>query len=255
MLCGAADGFFKQKAKQREHGKLAGCGDGYCPEERERKRSKSEKAGKQQHSAGKQQTHTDAERTAQTVKGHGNIEKIDHEGKAGDYHAGGGENTVCNPESRQELGEIQKTYAGKDAYAAGNTAAEYVFQKIAAHPFAVGFKGKHEGGDSYSRAGQQGHLYGLEGVRTTDEYKQNSQQRSVERFYKKEGGGALEIVYTAAALRNHCGHGGKIVIEKDELGYAAGCGGAVAHGYGAIGCAQGGDIVYTVAHEGHGVTL
>ena len=129
------------------------------------------------------------------------------------------------------------------------------FKKIAAHPFAVGFKGKHEGGDSYSRAGQQGHLYGLEGVRTTDEYKQNSQQRSVERFYKKEGGGALEIVYTAAALRNHCGHGGKIVIEKDELGYAAGCGGAVAHGYGAIGCAQGGDIVYTVAHEGHGVPL
>ena len=136
------------EAKQREHGKLAGCGDGYCPEERERKRSKSEKAGKQQHSAGKQQTHTDAERTAQTVKGHGNIEKIDHEGKAGDYHAGGRENIVCNPEGGQKLGEIQKTYAGKDAYAAGNTAAEYVFQKIAAHPFAVGFKGKHEGGDS-----------------------------------------------------------------------------------------------------------
>ena len=106
--------------------------------------------------------------------------------------------------------------------AAGSGGGEHIFQEMALHPVVVGLQTQHDGWDAGGGEADQRQMDRLEGIGCRDEQKGDGQQRGVHRFHQEKGGGALDIIDSAAAFGNHFGQGFKIGFEKHQLGNVAG---------------------------------
>ena len=66
---------------------------------------------------------------------------------------------------------------------------------------------------------------------------------------------ALYIVYYAAALADHAGHVGKVVLQQHDVAHLAGGVTAGGHGYGTVGLLERENVVHAVSGHGHRVAV
>ena len=117
----------------------------------------------------------------------------------------------------------------------------------------VGGQGQEEGGDADGQRAEQREVPGDEGVGQPLTPMTSGQEQRVEGLGQEQVGHPLDVGDDPAALGDHLGEHGEVVVEQHEAGHRPGRGAAGAHGHADVGLLEGERVVDAVAGHGHDV--